>query len=169
MSEEVTAPKPKTSSTSTCAACKIQKKKCSQKCVLAPYFPQSNPHKFMLVHKVFGNGHVVKLLQNLPAEQRGDAVNSLVYEASQRCRDPVHGCVGIINDLQNKVAELQTQLAVRQAELANMSVQHANLLTLIPGCHEDSYPKLYSATPETSEDTNMSSPDTLALWEQFWK
>jgi len=48
---------------SACAACKFQKKKCSDKCVLAPYFPQKDLKKFLLVHRLFGYGHVVKLLQ----------------------------------------------------------------------------------------------------------
>jgi len=85
--------------------------------VLAPYFPQDKPHKFLLVHKVFGNGHVVKLLQDLPAEQRGDAVSSMVYERRQRFGDPVHGCVSVVNDLQNKIAELQSQMASTQYDV----------------------------------------------------
>eukprot|EP00253_Pinus_taeda_P009944 PITA_09944 len=136
---DITASKPESSSRIPCAACKIQRKKCTKKCVLAPYFPQDDPQKFRLVHNLFGNGHVVKFLQKLPAEQRGDAVNSMVYEASERLRDPVNGCVGVINDLQNKVAELQTQLASTQAAVANISQQHADLLTIITGSHELQY------------------------------
>ena len=66
------------------------------------------------------------ILQDIPAEQRGDAVSSMVYEASQRLRDPVHGCLGVIDDLHKKVAGLQLQLDSTQAQLANISLQHAN-------------------------------------------
>ena len=48
---------------SACAACRFQKNKCSDKFLLAPYFPQNDPCKFLLVHRLFGYGHVVKLLQ----------------------------------------------------------------------------------------------------------
>lgn len=58
-----TARKGETPSTSACGACKINRKKCSEKCVLAPYFLLDDPQKFMLVHTVFGNGHVIKLLR----------------------------------------------------------------------------------------------------------
>jgi len=47
-----------------------------------------------------------------------------VYEARERERDPVHGCLGVINDLHNKVAELRSKLDSTEARLANMSLQH---------------------------------------------
>jgi len=171
---EATAFKSQTWSTSPCAGCKIQRKKCSEKCVLAPYFPQNNPEKFLLVHRIFGNGHVIKLLQDLPAEQRGDAVSTMVYEASERIRDPVHGCVGIINELQNKVAELQSQLASAQAEISNITMQHVNLLPLVTEYHEVSDPNFFCLSPQESEDmTHTSSSvlddlDPLELWEPLW-
>jgi hypothetical protein len=115
------------------------------------------------------------VLQDLPAEQRGEAVSSLVYEASERLRDPVHGSLGVINDLQKKVAELETQLASTDAALANMSLQYANLLTLITGCHEASDPNFYSTSAQEGQDTDRSRSTTvvddvepLQLWDQLW-
>eukprot|EP00253_Pinus_taeda_P007854 PITA_07854 len=160
--------------TSACSGCRTQRKKCSDKCVLPPYFPQSEPQKFMLVHTVFGNGRVVKLLQGLPAELRGDAVSSMVYEAEERIRDPVHGCVGVINDLQRKVAELQLQLESTQVELANISVEHGNLLTLLTGYDpHGSYPNLYTTGIQEVEDTIMNpnvldNDDPLPLWSESY-
>jgi hypothetical protein len=77
----------------------------------------------------------------------------MVYEASERVRDPVHGCVGVIKDLQNKLAELQLQLESTQVELANISLQIGNLLTLITGYEEGLYPDFYTAALEEIEDT----------------
>ncbi|KAH9330854.1 hypothetical protein KI387_002962, partial [Taxus chinensis] len=71
----------------------MQRKKCSEECVLAPHFPSNDPHKFAVVQSVFGTSHIVKLLQGINAEQRADAVDSMVYEATARVDDPVHGCV----------------------------------------------------------------------------
>lgn len=51
------------SSSSPCAACKLLRRKCTQGCVFAPYFPPGEPHKFANVHKVFGASNVSKLLQ----------------------------------------------------------------------------------------------------------
>ncbi|KAF0910453.1 hypothetical protein E2562_002914 [Oryza meyeriana var. granulata] len=62
-------------------------------------------------------------MQELPAQQRGDAVSSLVYEANARMRDPVYGCVGAISFLQNQVSQLQMQLAVAQAEILCIQMQ----------------------------------------------
>ncbi|KAK3443951.1 LOB domain-containing protein 12 [Eucalyptus grandis] len=110
------------SGSSPCASCKLLRRRCSKDCIFAPYFPPHDPHKFAIVHKVFGASNLSKMLQELPVNQRGDAVSSLVYEANARVRDPVYGCVGTISYLQNQVSELQLQLAAAQAEVLSMQM-----------------------------------------------
>ncbi|THU68047.1 hypothetical protein C4D60_Mb05t31120 [Musa balbisiana] len=102
---------------SPCASCKLLRRRCAKDCIFAPYFPPEDPHKFAIVHKVFGASNVNKMLQELPDFQRADAVSSLVYEANARKRDPVYGSVGIICYLQNQISQLQMQLAFAEAEL----------------------------------------------------
>ncbi|XP_062198006.1 LOB domain-containing protein 12-like [Phragmites australis] len=113
-----------TGSSSPCASCKLLRRRCTQECVFAPYFPPEDPHKFAIVHKVFGASNVSKMLQELPAHQRADAVSSLVYEANARMRDPVYGCVGAISYLQQQVSQLQVQLALAQAEILCVQMNH---------------------------------------------
>ncbi|KAL6905975.1 hypothetical protein ACP4OV_003576 [Aristida adscensionis] len=113
-------------STSPCASCKLLRRRCTQECVFAPYFPPEDPHKFAIVHKVFGASNVSKMLQELPAGQRADAVSSLVYEANARMRDPVYGCVGAISYLQQQVSQLQVQLALAKAEILCVQMQHSD-------------------------------------------
>ncbi|KAL5748161.1 hypothetical protein ACOSP7_025194 [Xanthoceras sorbifolium] len=108
---------------SPCASCKLLRRRCAKDCIFAPYFPSDDPHKFAMVHKVFGASNVSKMLQELPVHQRADAVSSLVYEANARVRDPVYGCVGAISYLQNQVSQLQMQLAVAQAEILCIQMQ----------------------------------------------
>ncbi|KAJ1262335.1 hypothetical protein BS78_09G098900 [Paspalum vaginatum] len=108
---------------SPCASCKLLRRRCTKDCIFAPFFPADDPHKFAIVHKVFGASNVSKMLQELPVQQRGDAVGSLVYEANARMRDPVYGCVGAISFLQNQVSQLQMQLAVAQAEILCIQMQ----------------------------------------------
>ncbi|KAK6144884.1 hypothetical protein DH2020_021704 [Rehmannia glutinosa] len=112
---------------SPCAACKILRRRCVEKCVLAPYFPPTEPLKFTIAHRVFGASNIIKLLQELPEEQRADAVNSMVYEAHARLRDPIYGCTGAICHLQKQISDLQAELAKAQAEILNMQCQNANL------------------------------------------
>ncbi|KAK7270364.1 hypothetical protein RIF29_23445 [Crotalaria pallida] len=132
---------------SPCAACKILRRRCVEKCVLAPYFPPTDPLKFTIAHRVFGASNIIKFLQELPEEQRADAVSSMVYEANARIRDPVYGCAGAICQLQKQVSELQAQLAKAQAEVVNMQCQQANLVALI--CMEMS---------QSSQDQHMLQP-----------
>ncbi|KAL3649784.1 hypothetical protein CASFOL_006187 [Castilleja foliolosa] len=122
---------------SPCAACKILRRRCIERCVLAPYFPPTDPLKFTIAHRVFGASNIIKLLQivELPESQRDDAVSSMVYEAKARLRDPVYGCAGAICQLQKQIDELQAELAKAQAEIFNFQCQNANLFELI--CKSD--------------------------------
>ncbi|KAL9388602.1 hypothetical protein Peur_017207 [Populus x canadensis] len=124
-------PPPPPAVVSPCAACKILRRRCVDKCVLAPYFPPSEPYKFTIAHRVFGASNIIKFLQELPESQRADAVSSMVYEANARIRDPVYGCAGAISQLQKQVSDLQAQLAKAQAEVVNMQCQQANLVALL--------------------------------------
>ncbi|XP_054799761.1 LOB domain-containing protein 12-like [Prosopis cineraria] len=108
---------------SPCASCKLLRRRCTQECIFAPYFPSDDPQKFAIVHKVFGASNISKMLQELPVHQRADAVSSLVYEANARVRDPVYGCVGAISYLQNQVTQLKTQLAMAQTEIMCIQMQ----------------------------------------------
>ncbi|XP_059626431.1 LOB domain-containing protein 12-like [Cornus florida] len=108
---------------SPCASCKLLRRRCAKDCIFAPFFRPDDPHKFAIVHKVFGASNISKMLQELPVHQRADAVSSLVYEANARVRDPVYGCVGAISYLQNQVSDLQMQLAVAQAEILCIQMQ----------------------------------------------
>ncbi|OMO51103.1 hypothetical protein COLO4_37818 [Corchorus olitorius] len=112
------------SAKSPCAACKILRQKCTQECVLAPYFPPDNPQKFATVHKVFGKSNVAKILNELSVSQREEAVNSLSYEAEYRLRDPVYGCVGLISILQQRLKQLQYDLHFAKKELATFVPPH---------------------------------------------
>ncbi|KAK8940356.1 LOB domain-containing protein 6 [Platanthera guangdongensis] len=105
-------------SPSPCAACKFLRRKCHPECVFAPYFLADQPQKFISVHRVFGASNVTKLLREIPAGDREDAVNSLAYEAEMRIRDPVYGCVGVISILHHELRKLQLELSFARAELA---------------------------------------------------
>ncbi|KAG6600106.1 LOB domain-containing protein 1, partial [Cucurbita argyrosperma subsp. sororia] len=152
---------------SPCAACKILRRRCIEKCVLAPYFPPTEPLKFTIAHRVFGASNIIKFLQELPECQRTDAVSSMVYEANARVRDPVYGSAGAICQLQTQVSELQAQLAKARAEVANMQQQQANLLALI--CMEmkqSAEPLWASHLADTTcflDDATLSAP-----WEPLW-
>lgn len=121
------------SSNSPCAACKFLRRKCTQECVFAPYFPPDQPQRFSNVHKVFGASNVAKLLQELDAAQREDAVNSLAYEAEARLRDPVYGCVGLISLLQQRLKQVQTDLYSAKKELATYIGPTALMPMIQPG------------------------------------
>ncbi|XP_042518474.1 LOB domain-containing protein 1-like [Macadamia integrifolia] len=119
-----------------CGACKGLRRPCGETCILAPYFPPTQPLKFLAVHRVFGASNVSKFLQGIPESQRDDAVDSMVYEAMTRIRDPVHGCAGVISSLQKLVNQLQMELDSTKAQLLNMTSQLENLPVTNNTCKE---------------------------------
>ncbi|XVF23684.1 hypothetical protein REPUB_Repub13aG0060600 [Reevesia pubescens] len=154
---------------SPCAACKILRRRCAEKCVLAPYFPPTEPYKFTIAHRVFGASNIIKSLQELPESQRADAVSSMVYEASARIRDPVYGCAGAICQLQKQVGDLQAQLAKAQAEIVNMQCQQANLLAFILEMTQSKEPISQQQQPYSIDTTCFLDDSNLAsAWEPLW-
>ncbi|BFG22500.1 hypothetical protein CerSpe_087740 [Prunus speciosa] len=157
---------------SPCAACKILRRRCAEKCVLAPYFPPTEPLKFTTAHRVFGASNIIKLLQELPESHRADAVSSMVYEANARIRDPVYGCAGAICQLQKNVSELQAQLAKTQAELLNMQCQQGNLIALIcmDMAQSNKDPILQQQQQQSYLDTSCFLDETNlgTAWEPLW-
>ncbi|XP_042497468.1 LOB domain-containing protein 4-like [Macadamia integrifolia] len=154
---------------SPCAACKLLRRRCAMDCVFAPYFPADEPQKFANVHKVFGASNVNKMLQELPAHQRGDAVSSMVYEANARVRDPVYGCVSAISSLQQQVDVLQTQLALAQAEVVHMRMhQGAQTSNLAGNSSDGASPSSKFINPHTKSFFSLDMVDQANLGESLW-
>ncbi|KAF7801443.1 LOB domain-containing protein 20 [Senna tora] len=87
-----------------CGACKFLRRKCMSGCIFAPHFgSDQGAARFAAVHKVFGASNVSKLLLQIPANRRHDAVVTISYEAQARLSDPVYGCVSTILALQQQV------------------------------------------------------------------
>ncbi|GLJ42970.1 hypothetical protein SUGI_0891610 [Cryptomeria japonica] len=144
-----------------CAACRSQRKKCSDECLLAPQFPSDDMQRYLIVQKVYGFNNVVKMLKDIKPEQRQDAVNSLVYEAKARMEDPVNGCARTIHQLQKQIAELESQLAAKQEEIMNMHFACEKLLS----------PLTVESVDTTSQQIEYSmcdEVDPMMLWEPLW-
>ncbi|KAK9063057.1 hypothetical protein SSX86_016927 [Deinandra increscens subsp. villosa] len=158
-----------------CAACKILRRRCVEKCILAPHFPPTEPLKFTMAHRVFGASNIIKLLQELEESERADAVSSMVYEANARIADPIYGTVGTIFQLQNQVNALQAQLAKAKAEIFNMRCQHATM-----GCvgrssqSQQFYDEFKHGLDESFENENSNPScvhldnDQELLWDVIW-
>ncbi|XP_057461818.1 LOB domain-containing protein 24-like [Actinidia eriantha] len=111
------------SNSTRCAACKSLRRRCSQDCVLAPYFPANNPQRFACVHRIYGASNVTKILERLPVESRSDAADCMTFEASSRIQDPVYGSTQTIFKLQQQIVQTQYEIAKVQAELAMYNAQ----------------------------------------------
>ncbi|XWS60630.1 hypothetical protein CRYUN_Cryun07bG0051800 [Craigia yunnanensis] len=70
--------------TSACAACKYQRRKCIPECRLAPYFPADQTKVFQNAHKLFGVSNIVKILKSLDPTQHAEAMRSIKYQANVR-------------------------------------------------------------------------------------
>ncbi|XP_013597302.1 PREDICTED: LOB domain-containing protein 35-like [Brassica oleracea var. oleracea] len=111
-----------------CAACEFMTGPCTlgngNACVMAPYFPSTEPEKFDRVNKVFGVVNVYKILSRLEEPwQRQYAVNALCYEAEARIHDPIHGYLGpqmvynnILNNLKREIDSAKNELSITMAK-----------------------------------------------------
>ncbi|XP_018479169.1 LOB domain-containing protein 35-like [Raphanus sativus] len=97
-----------------CAVCKfavVGPCTLGNECIMAPYFPSTEPDKFDRVNKVFGILNVYKILRNLEEPwQREYAANALCYEAEARIQDPICGYVGVQLVLENKLNNLKRDI-----------------------------------------------------------
>ncbi|KAL5994431.1 hypothetical protein ACLOJK_024481 [Asimina triloba] len=67
----------------------------------------------------------------IPANHRADAVSSMVYEANERLKDPIYGCVASIASLQTQVSQLQSELAMALADTMTLRAQLSEALSII--------------------------------------
>ncbi|KAF2612741.1 hypothetical protein F2Q70_00012491 [Brassica cretica] len=111
-----------------CAACKYQRRRCAADCPLAPYFPAEQPKLFQNVHRLFGVRSIVKILENLDEVQRPEAMKSIIFQSYVRDRNPVHGCLGITQQLQYMiwVAEEELKAVNSQLQLYRSGQNHPN-------------------------------------------
>eukprot|EP01018_Ginkgo_biloba_P040297 Gb_08465 [translate_table: standard] len=163
---------------SSCAACKLLRRRCSHKCVFSPYFPSNDLQRFADAHRVFGASNIKKMLQDLETEKREDAVTSMVYEANARLKDPVYGCTGIICQLKQQYSQLQSQLATAQEELLQMHSKYADLLAVIGGVSDEYRGEFvpFSPTSNCFLDQTIHNPpvasydeDPEELWQSLWE
>ncbi|XP_074379884.1 uncharacterized protein LOC141721048 [Apium graveolens] len=115
-------------SAAACASCRHQRKKCTENCVLAPYFPLNRNKEFQAVHKLFGVSNVTKILSGLDASDRKRAVDSLIWEATFRQNDPVLGSFGEFSRVYEELEWYRDQFRNNSHRVApGNNINHNNL------------------------------------------
>jgi len=133
MNNATEQPRPQSPSVDFHDVCKMEQKECLANSTMLYRFLSNDLQKFAILHEVFGACNVIKLIQDLPPDQRIDAINSLVYEASARLQDPALGCTGIIQQLQRQISALESQICTTQAIIQKIRSQQEQLLASITG------------------------------------
>jgi len=103
-------------------------------------------------------------------------VNSMVYEANARIRDPVYGCAAIICQLQKQISELQADLVKAQVEIMNVQTQNTNLVALICTEMTQNQENNNSTTTESPDhqqaygnsNTSLEDNNVYAPWKSLW-
>eukprot|EP00253_Pinus_taeda_P028874 PITA_28874 len=132
--------------------CKIEKKECLDNCTMLYRFVSEDLHKFSILHQVFGACNVIKMIEELPTDQRVEAINSMVYEASARLQDPALGCAGIIQRLQLQISDLESQITATQGKIQKVCSQQAQLLASIPGINNKFNPAMSTSVNDADEE-----------------
>ncbi|GFZ16668.1 hypothetical protein Acr_25g0010770 [Actinidia rufa] len=161
-----------TTSSTACAACKYQRRKCGPDCILAPYFPSNQYKQFLNAHKLFGVGNLIKVFKKVNPWERETAMKSLIFEANVRAYDPVRGCHRIIRDLEREIYKCRAELQITLQQLAicrqnpNPSLVNplfvSNPVTL-QARDSDSYGRWVSANPIQDQDTVSYNPSGIQM------
>ncbi|XP_012852620.1 PREDICTED: LOB domain-containing protein 7-like [Erythranthe guttata] len=93
-----------------CAACKHQRRKCDQNCVLAKYFPAEKSDDFENVYHLFGMQNTLKILKSVEEEEGDATIESLIMEAEMRLEHPVHGHFSVTRKLSIEIEKTETEL-----------------------------------------------------------
>lgn len=140
-----------------CASCRHQRKKCTESCTLAPYFPFAKNNEFQAVHKHFGVSNVIKILSGLDVGDRKRAVDSLVWEANCRQYDPVLGSFGVFSRVLEELDWYRHQYFCNNFQtrnnlslLDNRRLSSSNNLALVPA---NSYPAYYNYESNQCSDS----------------
>ncbi|KAF6155945.1 hypothetical protein GIB67_039276 [Kingdonia uniflora] len=100
-----------------CAACKHQRKKCTNECILAPFFPAEKSSEFKAAHKVFGLSNISKLIKDLDTfELRKKATDAIIWDAKAWQKNSVEGSYGEYKRIQQENTELKNIINVRTAQ-----------------------------------------------------
>ncbi|XP_044466554.1 LOB domain-containing protein 2-like [Mangifera indica] len=105
-----------------CAACKHQRKKCIEGCKLAVYFPADKSREFQAVHKVFGVSNVIKIVYGVDEEDRTKVVDSLIWEALWRQKNPVLGPYGEYKRLCEELKSYKSQALMQSRHQSHQLV-----------------------------------------------
>lgn len=111
-----------------CAACRFQRRRCSSDCPLAPFFPANQPKIFHNVHRLYGVGNVMKILNQVnDNEQKEEAMKSIKYESYIRQIYPVKGCYGLLVQLHQQLVEgmQELQYVLRLLEMFRKNNSHS--------------------------------------------
>lgn len=112
-----------------CAACRHQRKKCSENCVTAPYFSAERTDEFQLVLKVFGVRKITRLLETLALEDRQLAADSFKWEASMRHQYPILGPLMHVRKLEDELQLLKNKVKELEQGWNNLRAQNHHQLS----------------------------------------
>lgn len=66
---------------------------------------------------MFGVKNLQRMLRDVPPPRRDVCVQTIVYESNVRAADPVRGCCGVIQDLENQLMDTAVELEVLRRRL----------------------------------------------------
>ncbi|XP_042487650.1 LOB domain-containing protein 24-like [Macadamia integrifolia] len=149
---------------SRCAACIHFRRRCSPGCIFAPHFPSTEPDKFEVLHRHFGARNVAKFLKKVEDnDERAQAIESMYFEALTRREDPVHGCSGLIAQLEQQISETEAQIARTHeaiafyAHQADQGKQPQQSKASNSKSHKSEEPKAFSSKSHQSQQSKASS------------
>ncbi|KAL8126435.1 hypothetical protein AgCh_013645 [Apium graveolens] len=102
-------------------------------------------------------------MQQLPVHLRGEAAETLYYEAQCRIENPVYGCVGIITQLHEEINNANKELARAQAQVAVHHHHSQNAVEEGAIVHDNHTHQVEAARAGPIKDSDQNEFDIAAL------
>eukprot|EP00850_Spirogloea_muscicola_P015677 SM000122S25784 [mRNA] locus=s122:228749:229881:+ [translate_table: standard] len=116
----------RSSKTGSCAPCQHQHKSCKDNCDLKipsmhPYSKQKEDN-WKLVHKTYGSSKIFKMVESFERVDRERVMQSLIYEATWRKKDPIRGAAGVHGNLSRMITKLKAANSELQSRVLQLEV-----------------------------------------------
>ncbi|PKA56462.1 LOB domain-containing protein 22 [Apostasia shenzhenica] len=119
---------------SSCAACKHQHRRCTEECVLRPYFPDDDQQQFANAHRVFGYANITNMIESVDPHRRHETMRSIMFESDAWARDPAGGCGRLIVDLMDGIEQCRNEMEHVMFQLQTYRRQRQEAVAAVERC-----------------------------------
>ncbi|GMN53107.1 hypothetical protein TIFTF001_022251 [Ficus carica] len=143
---------------------KAKKKRCSQACKMAPFFPRSKTNEFRCANRLFGSSNIRTMIGSVKPSEMQTCADSIIIEGRARMLEPVRGCYGLVRLFKAEVDAAERELAAIKRLLALCKMRNNDQATAAATMAQQMILRgggLHIPAPPVPESPAMSLPPSM--------